>query len=190
MIRAMSGLGPSFQHITDGGNAVAPLDRDGYQQVLRNSIFVPSPMGNVNLDCFRLYEALELGAIPILEKRLSLDYFRLLFGSHPLPTFRSWSEAAVFVSDLSIRPVAIDDLQGQCIEWWLACKQALRNRIREFLIRSVTAEGPSVSRRYSFPGWQPVELLRHHSLPAFSRRIVLQVDRLRTNGKLRETQGA
>ena len=81
-----SGAGP-------GGGAPQRLGPREFSQLLSNTIFAPCPMGNVNIECFRTYEALEWGAIPIVEKRWGLDYYRKLLGEHPMPTVRSWSEA-------------------------------------------------------------------------------------------------
>ena len=80
-----------------------PLGKTQYKQILRDSVFVPCCMGNVNLDSYRVYEALECGAVPILEKRISLDYFRQLLGDHPMPSFMSWRQAASFLNAIQRR---------------------------------------------------------------------------------------
>ncbi len=51
------------------------LTPSDFSDLLLQSTFSPCPMGNVQLECFRLYEALECGSIPIVEKRLTMDYF-------------------------------------------------------------------------------------------------------------------
>lgn len=191
MLRALAPLDPKFLHITDGGHTLPMLGSGQYEEVLRQSIFVPSPMGNVNLECFRTYEALEAGAIPVLERRFTLDYYRRLLGPHPLPVFGNWNAAAQFMKRLRDDPAALDELRKRCMDWWSRYKETLGVRIREFLSREPEAKpARSVSVRYSLPGWQATELLRHHSLPAAWRRAAIQVQRVTRGEKMRRTKGA
>ena len=67
--------------------------RGSFPNSFPTPFFAPCPMGNVNIECFRTYEVLERGAIPIVEKRWGLDYYHNLLGNHPMPTARPWSEA-------------------------------------------------------------------------------------------------
>jgi hypothetical protein len=190
MIRALSPMGPFFTLITDGPVADEPLDREAYLSILSDSVFAPCPMGNVNLDSYRIYEALECGSIPILEKRITLDYFTRLLGPHPIPTFRSWTKAAAFMAKLRNDGEGLRRLQAECFSWWSAYKEKLRANIGDFL--SATAErhdAPRVRWRYSIPGWQAAELLRHHSLAAAGRRVKRQTDRIVKGKKLRITEG-
>ncbi len=190
MVRALEPLTPHFLHITDRGQAER-LDKSAYVQTLRDSIFVPCPMGNVNLESFRIYEALECGAIPILEKRVGFDYFKHLLGDHPLPTFPSWRRAAQFLAGLRDDHAALDRLQSQCMEWWESYKGQLSAQIGRFLASPAGEDaGPYVHWRWAIPGSQTLELMRHHTLPALMRRIKLQSLRVLHEGKLRKTTGA
>jgi hypothetical protein len=185
MTRAFLPLTPHFVLVTDQGNPHS-LKKQEYYQILHNSTFVPCPMGNVHLESFRTYEAIECGAIPILERRLGFDYYANLLGKHPLPTFSTWKRAARFVETIKGDTPALNRLQGECAEWWNCKKQNLRKRIATF-VRTAPGkeEGPYSSWRGSLPGWQAVELLRHHSGPAVARRVFSQVHRMVTKGKLR-----
>jgi hypothetical protein len=185
MIEALMPIEPNFIY-TAGQSRIKPIGRSEYQRILRDSIFVPCSMGNLNLDSFRVYEALECGAIPILEKRPGLDYFARLLGAHPLPTFSNWRQAARFVASMREDRSALFNLQKHCIDWWAGYKQSLRDRIGSF-IETVPGEeaGSYVHWRHSIPGWQPLELLRHHSMRATMRRVRLHLKRLGKEGKLR-----
>ena len=190
MVKALVPATPHFLHITDRGQ-VERLDKPAYEQILRDSIFVPCPMGNVNLESFRIYEALESGAIPILEKRLGFDYFRDLLGGHPMPTFSSWPQAAQFLTGVRGDRAALDRLQAQCVEWWASYKNQLTVRIGEFLASPAgEATGPYIRWRRAIPGSQAAELMRHHTVPALMRRIKVQSLRVLHEGKLRKTTGA
>jgi hypothetical protein len=189
MIRAFEVLEPAFLHATDRGN-VSRIGKEHYVSILRDSVFVPSPMGNTNLDCFRVYEALECGSIPLLEKRFRFDYFRHLLGPHPLPTFTNWDKAAQFVRWMQEHPVEMDHLATECSQWWCEYKRHLSVDIERFVSEPAGVDSGSVQWYQSIPGWQVRELLRHHNLPAIARRISKQVVRLKTEGKLRKTFGA
>jgi len=190
MLKALLPLTPHFAHITDRGN-VGRISKEEYAQILRDSIFVPSPMGNVNLECFRMYEALECGAIPILEKRIGLDYFTHLLGEHPMPSFTNWRKAARFVEAIRNDRAALDRLQLKCFQWWIDYKSRLHDRISDFFEHPpVNESGNYVRWQRAIPGSQVVELMRHHTVPALARRVRLQVGRLFKEGKLRKTTGA
>ena len=166
--------------------------REEYAEFLFESSFSPCPMGNANLECFRVYESLECGSIPIVEKRATLDYFRELLGDHPMPTVRSWSEARGLIGDLLEKPTQMDALQQSCVAWWQTYKKDYTVRLGEYLVArtraaaSGQAEGPIMLPRYRQPLWQMRELLRHHDTRAFRRRIEKQVSRLLKTGGTRE----
>jgi len=190
MMKALEPLTPHFAHITDRGK-VAKIDKQGYSKILRDSVFVPSSMGNVNLECYRIYETLDCGAIPILESRWGFDYFRELLGDHPIPTFTTWSQAARFLKSIQNDRVALDALQKECVGWWGGYKKTLTGRIETMIGAPAGDEaGGYVHWQRSIPGSQAVELLRHHTVPAVMRRAKVQLDRVLKEGKLRKTTGA
>ncbi len=164
-------------------------------EILLDSVFAPSPMGNVNVECWRMYEALESGTIPIVERRLGLDYFRGMFGPHPLPTVSSWSEARALMRQTLKDPGALDALQSTCLAWWAEFKASLPGKVSDFLDNrmdagTVLTPGDIVKGRHGLPGWQAVELLRHHTVPAAVRRGKLLAARLLKREKLRVASGA
>ena len=107
MIRAMSSIEPHICYSVTPIRGMTFFDRNSTEkkriakqdnyEILGQSVFAPSPMGNANIECCRPYDALEVGAIPILERRPT----GLLQGSpgrHPLPTVNSWSHARQLLS--------------------------------------------------------------------------------------------
>jgi hypothetical protein len=190
MLKAFRSLEPAYVHSTGGPAPKPRLGRPEYSQVVSDSIFVPCPMGNVNLDTFRVYEALECGAVPILEKRSTLDYFAELFGNHPLPTFLRWTDAAQAVALWRDNPEELERLRQTCMQWWSSYKTRLQSRIQEFLERtSLPESAPFVSSWHSVPGWRAGELLRHHSVGAIWRRASVMTSRIVRRQKLRRTAG-
>ena len=95
MRAALDGMQPQLLTATDSISALnrRKLSKSEFTAVLGDTVFAPCPMGNVILETWRFYESLEMGCIPLLEKRKGLDYFTALLGPHPIPTFRSWTEA-------------------------------------------------------------------------------------------------
>jgi hypothetical protein len=190
-IEALSGVTPNFVRSTDSassgtstksaGEEPKPLGSEEYSQLLSNSVFAPCPMGNVNIECFRTYEALEWGAVPIVEKRWGFDYYRTLLGDHPMPTVRSWSEARRMVEAMMKNGDEIDRVQRECLDWWDGFKRNYTERIGEFIeTRSRTGgtNNPMVSKVQGIPGWRAVELVRHHNASALFRRVGLHARRL------------
>lgn len=174
---------------TDGGTRRLYSPEEN-SRILADTVFAPCPMGNSNLECFRIYEALELGCIPLLESRLTLDYFRSKYGEHPMPTFRSWSKARRFLEDMIRKPEEIDQLQSACIAWWADCKTRSREGLRAFLERrSGITQQPSTEQlfkpRHAWPGFAHLELLRHHDLRALWRRVSKMARRLAGGESLR-----
>jgi hypothetical protein len=184
MASALARIGPNLVYATD--NPGSPrFTVETYHRALFDSVFVPCPMGNVNLESFRVYESLECGAIPILESRLTLDYFRLTLGDHPLPTFRSWNAAARYIRHLMADSTLLLAKQEECLAWWQGYKVGLKGQVREFLRSRAGAAkiGSAGIRGYQrFPGWRSLELIRHHSGRAIVRRIVKEGKRLTGRG--------
>jgi hypothetical protein len=125
MAKALLPLKPYFLSSGDDVSSLKFLNGADYQQVrfsraeffnlMSASTFSPCPMGNVQLECFRPYEALESGSIPIVEKRLTMGYYRELLGQHPLPIVRSWAEARHFIEGMRQRPAEMNALQERCM---------------------------------------------------------------------------
>jgi hypothetical protein len=191
MIKALTPLTPHLAHITDRGVPVERLNKEQYAGILRNSIFAPSAMGNVNLECYRMYEALECGAIPVLERRIGFDYYQRFLGDHPMPVFLTWAAAARWMAEIRTETATLDDLQARCVQWWATHKLVVHEQIRNLLEHSPGDEaGPYLSWKYSIPGWQIRELLHHHTAAAAFRRLSVMVNRILKEGKLRKATGA
>lgn len=198
MVRALSTVEPHISFSTTAVRGmsfwtkgiVGPkrIPKSEFLGILRDSAFAPAPMGNANLESFRIYEALDVGTIPIVEKRMFLDYFRELLGDHPIPTVGSWREARDLMRRYLDDPPALDRLQQDCTQWWGEYQIRLTGEIGAFL-NERSAAGDQVqplrSRMPSMPGWNYLELMRHHNGAALRRRVVGQVQRLATEKRWR-----
>ena len=125
-------LGDGFQHLTAGFDTDDALSIDAYRTLLDETVVVPCAGGWSNLETFRVYEALEAGCIPIVEKRPGFDYFTALLGPHPMPTVMTWTEGAELVKRLK----SAGELESQrraCAAWWRARKPALAESTSQFV---------------------------------------------------------
>lgn len=184
MIRALRHITPNVCLPYNSGREVGPLSSCKYIHHLRESIFCPAPMGNVMAETWRVYESLAAGCIPILESRYGIDYFRSLFGAHPIPTFNSWAKAAVFMRDQLDDLDGLDRLQSRVQEWWNAYEADLPARIARFIESSKCTPGHCsvtgvLNSNHTFVrrAWAGQELMKHHSLEALARRFALTLER-------------
>lgn len=127
MLEAMGTLERGYVHLTSGFGSSDCLSTDRYRALLEETLLVPCPGGWTNLETFRVYEALEAGCIPIVERRPSFDYFTDLLGNHPLPTIGDWSEVQELFGGRSREE--LEPLRQSCESWWRAFKRRLRSTV-------------------------------------------------------------
>ncbi|MGD0105374.1 MAG: hypothetical protein ABSC06_15215 [Rhodopila sp.] len=182
MAAAFKDFAPQFMLSTDSLSAPTGgsrrLSKVAFDRVLEETVFVPSPMGNATMDTCRVYEGLELGCIPILELRPSLDYYTNLFGPNPLPAFHNWSAARRFAEQMFKNPSALLRVQAEICNWWESYKAKICTQVREAI------SGPSHASDLQHYGamlrnriavvHQPLriaELLRHQTSSSLLRRL-------------------
>ena len=121
--------GPYEEHTKQTWSAPAKLDASTYTEHLRNAKFVPCFAGSKSLESYRLYEALENGAIPIYvpsESHNSADEYTELYGKHPFLGFPSWQKAAEMLPMLANQSQIMEKHREKLREWWSQKKQELR----------------------------------------------------------------
>lgn len=107
-----------------------------YSAIMEDSIFAPCPSGN-NPETIRLYDALELGCIPISlphEFLFSKEALAMI-GPIPFPILGSWAELPQFLEEMKSKAISnpneILELQHRCIDWWSRFKIAMQQKIAE-----------------------------------------------------------
>jgi hypothetical protein len=133
MIAAMKNVPNYHIHEIFAYHGPNSLPVDEYQELLLNTIFVPCPTGWINLDSFRVYEALECGCIPIVEKK-PLDYFGKYFGNHPFLVIESWDQAPTLIAEVLADPVRLEERRLACHQWWLMHKDAVKKELRDTIM--------------------------------------------------------
>ena len=149
--RALAGVPGALVRVSGTFSEAERVPPAAYMAILRDSTFVACPMGNVHLESFRVYEALEAGAVPIVERRPRYDYFALLFGDYPFPSVERWSQAPAVVARLG-RGAALAELEEETRRWWRTRKDELRLAVQADVTRrqgervALTGGGGRVAR--------------------------------------------
>jgi hypothetical protein len=128
---ALSGLPNGFLYGSNGFTQGLPHAE--YLQKLAEAKIAPCPSGPMNPDSFRVYEALELGCVPIVDSRTVSDrfpmgYWETLFGNDfPLPQITDWSTIGdVIAQQLALWP----ENQIKCFGWWVGAKAKMQKIFR------------------------------------------------------------
>ena len=132
--------GEHFIHITERWNDQNQIEVKKYKEILSDSIFVPCPSGwggaRGLTDCFRLYEALEAGSIPIVEKD-DFAYFDKFFPNHPiLQTPDDWLGISDDMESLLEEPKKLQEYNEALIKWWQDYKSNLKTEIKNKFLNS------------------------------------------------------
>lgn len=135
------------------------LPPDEYSARMQRAKICLAPAGPVTPDTFRLYEALQMHAIPIADNKTpgydANGYWYSLFPDAPFPTVDEWDELPAVVDTL---------LEGwpananRVAAWWMREKQ----RMTERLINDVTSVIQQVETRSAVTAVIPVSPIISH----------------------------
>ncbi len=126
-------LGPMHNgllHLTGGFGQ--GLNYDEYVRLLLNTHIVPSPSGSFTPDCFRTWEALELGCLPVADadspgRRYAPDYYaealQVSPETIPFPRVRSWREFPRIVERYVADRLALQRDTNRAFAWWQGIKR-------------------------------------------------------------------
>jgi hypothetical protein len=115
--------------------------------------FVPCPFGNMNPDSFRVMEALESGAIPMVLLFKGEDYFRFIYGDHPFLVGSTWKELASKMAGLLDNPQKLAETHHEIWEWYRHYTGTLRSDVRALVSGgpvNLAGEQWSLQRRARF----------------------------------------
>ena len=119
--RAVEGRGDGILHTSTGfgglGNDGFPYD--SYIRLMLRSDFVLCPPGNVSPDSFRVCEALECGAIPIVTGR---DYWKRVFRNNPFAPVSIVDHAAEIPHILACDSARVDEIRKSFTFAWSSYK--------------------------------------------------------------------
>jgi hypothetical protein len=114
----------------------AKLDAKDYTTLLQKTKFVPCVAGFRALESYRLYEALEQGAIPVIvpDGPEGRDTYVDVLGKHPILTFPSWEKVVAILPILVNNPAKMEEHKQQVMTWWSAKKAELKQQIRHYFV--------------------------------------------------------
>jgi len=132
--------------IETGNSFNAPLTglpTDAYCELMLLSKLVLSPTGNVSVDCFRLYEALECGCVPIALPNTKFQpyepsYWHKLFGEEPpFVCERTWELNLARVQKLLAEPEEYERVRVKCADFWVRYKRITSARLQEAIAKGL-----------------------------------------------------
>src|SRR5262249_39779444 len=133
----------------------------------------------------RTYESLEMGCIPIVERRRWMPYYDRLMPGHPLPSFLTWRKARQFVEALSTNHSTVTTYQQEIAEWWQKYKVELRRDVTSFILlglqgafRSSLTQDWRCRKGINHQVWRLIELLKHASQASLQERIGITTRRM------------
>lgn len=107
------------------------LDQKEYYQLLASSKVAPCPSGPQTVDTFRLFEALELGCVPLADSKTPKEdqsgFWNWLFDEPvEFPVVSNWDQLFGYTED-SIKdyPKRNNSVQA----WWIRYKRKMRNKL-------------------------------------------------------------
>ena len=104
--------------------------------IYNSSVFVPNGRGQVSLDCFRLYEAIFAGCIPVIVS--TQQEFKKTFSYNgeypPFLVFPSWREAATKCAKILSDSNKLNEIQRANLIWLRKKIARVRNLIYHKLI--------------------------------------------------------
>ncbi len=114
------------------------LTRKDYTEIMSQSIFCISPIGNINLDCFRLYEALECNTIPITIQSTDFqpyNYWTSLFETDNIPFIiaNNFDEAKLKMKKILDNPELLVKTAHNCQKFWNDYKTNLKDLIKSII---------------------------------------------------------
>jgi hypothetical protein len=101
--------------------------------IYRDAIFAPNGRGNISLDCFRVYEAIVCGAIPVVigtDEEINRTFW---YGGH-VPIFvrgSNWDEAVYKCRELMEHMDDLETIQKTNLNWWKQLIGGYRDMIHD-----------------------------------------------------------
>jgi GR25 family glycosyltransferase involved in LPS biosynthesis len=133
-LQNFKGIEPMKYVLQKGWNSPGQCGREEVVDSLQRSLCVPCPSG-INYESFRIYEALEAGAIPILvEDNGSADLLAYLKQWIPLSTTPDWATAARVLHGLSQNTELYKEYRKSVLIGWVSLKHWAAKEVRRVLL--------------------------------------------------------
>jgi hypothetical protein len=114
------------------------LEASEYYDYMSKAIICPAPSGAVIPDSFRLFEALEMMAIPIADQKTPngevMEYWDWLFNEiTPFPKIDNWFELKDIALNIITYTNSYQEIIQKQTEWWIKWKRNFAYKVMEQL---------------------------------------------------------
>ena len=137
---------PYILELNDKFLDIESRDINLQKEKISKSFFLLCP-GSYNPESFRIMEALELGTLPILISQFNSEYFKYIYGDHPLIIINKWSDISLKVTKLIEDPELLKDKLLETEEWYSKFKNNLLHDIETIVLNKNT---PLKSEQFAF----------------------------------------
>jgi GR25 family glycosyltransferase involved in LPS biosynthesis len=125
----LQSLVPHTCHFIDKWNSPSMTKKDKYIFDLSNSKFCPILRGN-NVETFRLYEALEIGCIPIYVRQDGDELFwKAISKNLDITELKNWNEAVSFINEMLDNPEKAEVYRNILYRNWNLWKNDVKHSI-------------------------------------------------------------
>jgi len=109
-----------------------------YYENMAKSFITPAPSGEFILDSFRVYEAIELLSLPIIDSLNSYgekdDFFEFVYGNIPAPRIENWNNLEIEIEKIL---KSYPDNLFHLVCWWIEYKINLANKILDKPLKNI-----------------------------------------------------
>lgn len=140
VLKSLEDIGIPFKlHCTPTWNSSSNLGTEDYVKMLKDSKIVPCLQGFHNVECYRFYEAMEHGAIPIVPLDANNSYANIFKGvaQPPILAVKDTSMLPNVIKTISQNVEVLEKISQDTRNWWLGYKIYLRKFISAKLSGSI-----------------------------------------------------
>lgn len=102
------------------------IPHNEYYELLKSSVVAPCPGGPCTPDTFRLYEALEMGCVPIIDYKDDKNFWYDLLGDNHIPILDTYQQLNGYIDDCIEK---YPEFNNEIFSWWIRYKRDFRNQI-------------------------------------------------------------
>jgi hypothetical protein len=113
-----------------------PIPPEDMYNIYSNSVFVINGRGNSNLDCFRIYEAVVCGAIPVIVGNINEITTTFNYNNN-IPPFifaDTWENAVSHCNNLLNDIDKLQELQNNMLLWWNNITKNINNQLKKEIL--------------------------------------------------------
>ena len=140
--KSLTSMGGDVNYILNVTDGFAKgMDYPNYIHTLRRSKLAPSPAGIHNTDCFRIFEALECGTLPVVAIRPDthppkFNYWSEMTGGRvPFPLVSHWNEFRDVVKTYQEDEAAWEIDRDNAVKWWDGYKKQFAQTLEADALR-------------------------------------------------------